>query len=90
MRNAKRQAEGTKAQSQKRNTMRAPRLLCLMFISTVIALTSLVDAEIGWHASGKNGAVAAGKKESVAAGISILEKGGNAADAAAALFSLSV
>ena len=62
-----------------------------MFISIVIAFTGLVDAEIGWHASGKNGAVAAGKKESVAAGISILEQGGNAADAAAAtLLALSI
>ena len=31
-------------------------------------------AEIGWNASGKGGAVAAGGKDSVAAGISILQK----------------
>lgn len=37
---------------------------------------------MGWQASGKGGAVAAGKQESVDAGISILEAGGNAADAA--------
>ncbi|MHC4189344.1 MAG: gamma-glutamyltransferase family protein [Planctomycetota bacterium] len=48
-------------------------------------------AEIGWKASGKGGAVAAGGKEAVAAGISILEQGGNAADAAAAtLLALSI
>ena len=39
---------------------------------------------IGWKASGKGGAVAAGGAGAVAAGISILEQGGNAADAAAA------
>jgi gamma-glutamyltranspeptidase/glutathione hydrolase len=38
----------------------------------------------GWKASGRYGVVAAGKAESVAAGIAILEAGGNAADAAVA------
>lgn len=48
-------------------------------------------ADIGWNTSGKGGAVAAGGKRAVAAGISILEKGGNAADAAAAtLLALSI
>ncbi len=37
-----------------------------------------------WHASGKNGVVAAGHADSVAAGVSILDAGGRAADAAAA------
>lgn len=40
--------------------------------------------EVGWHASGKNGVVAAGHADSVAAGVSILDAGGRAADAAAA------
>jgi gamma-glutamyltranspeptidase / glutathione hydrolase len=40
--------------------------------------------EIGWQATSKTGAVAAGAAEAVAAGITILEQGGNAADAAAA------
>jgi len=38
----------------------------------------------GWRASGAGGAVAAGKAGSVEAGLSILERGGNAADAAVA------
>ena len=38
---------------------------------------------IGWNAVSTTGAVAAGGAEAVAAGIEILENGGNAADAAA-------
>ena len=38
--------------------------------------------QIGWQATGKTGVVAAGAAEAVAAGIEILESGGNAADAA--------
>jgi gamma-glutamyltranspeptidase/glutathione hydrolase len=50
-----------------------------------------VAREIGWKASGKGGAVAAGGAGAVAAGISMLEQGGNAADAAAAtLLALSI
>ena len=46
---------------------------------------------ITWKAAGKGGAVAAGKINSVAAGIQILEKDGNAADAAVAtLLALAV
>ena len=41
------------------------------------------DHQIGWKASSKTGAVAAGGAGAVAAGIEILERGGNAADAAA-------
>ena len=40
--------------------------------------------EIGWNAISNTGAVAAGGAPSVAAGIDILENGGNAADSAAA------
>lgn len=53
--------------------------------------TGLNAAEIGWQASGKTGAVAAGGKNSVAAGVAIFEQGGNAADAAAVtLLALSI
>ncbi len=49
------------------------------------------DNAISWQASSKAGAVAAGGSEAVAAGIHLLEQGGNAADAAAAtLFALMV
>jgi gamma-glutamyltranspeptidase/glutathione hydrolase len=39
---------------------------------------------IGWKAESRTGAVAAGAADAVAAGIALLEQGGNAADAAAA------
>jgi gamma-glutamyltranspeptidase/glutathione hydrolase len=46
---------------------------------------------IGWHGTGKGGAVAAGGAAAVAAGIEMLEQGGNAADAAAAtILALSI
>ncbi len=71
--------------------MRVLRLLCIMLIASSIANVSPEAEEIGWHASGKRGAVAAGGAGAVAAGMSILEAGGNAADAAAAtLLALSI
>ncbi|MCB0284799.1 MAG: gamma-glutamyltransferase, partial [Calditrichaeota bacterium] len=55
-------------------------------IIIVIFFTSLLSAqtEISRTASGKNGIVASGKAEGTSAGLRILEKGGTAADAAAA------
>ncbi len=59
----------------------------LMFVFSY----SVIAEEISWNASGTGGAVAAAKEESVAAGLTILRQGGNAADAAAAtLLALSV
>src|SRR5436190_22372948 len=42
------------------------------------------NPDIGFQASGKNGAVSAGGSEAVVAGLTTLQKGGNAADAAVA------
>lgn len=64
--------------------MRTLRLLCTILLTTLAVCGVSEGAEIGWKASGKGGAVAAGGAGAVAAGISMLEQGGNAADAAAA------
>ena len=61
------------------------RLFCLAWVVVLVGQVNLYAAGIGWKAAGKNGAVAAGGEGAVAAGISILEQGGNAADAAAAI-----
>ncbi|NQT04300.1 MAG: gamma-glutamyltransferase [Planctomycetes bacterium] len=69
-------------------TLKFPGAVLLV---TFIMSGVLFASEIGWNSSGKGGAVAAGGKDAVAAGISILEQGGNAADAAAAtLLALSI
>lgn len=57
----------------------------------ITAASAGADDAIGWHASGRGGAVAAGGSGAVSAGIAMLERGGNAADAAAAtLLALAV
>jgi len=71
--------------------MRKLLLLGLLLSATLSLYRVSEAAEMSWRASGKGGAVAAGGKDAVAAGISILKQGGNAADAAAAtLLALSI
>ena len=71
--------------------MRTARLLTMVCLVIIITYGNTFGEEITWHAEGKGGAVAAGGKEAVAAGLSILKQGGNAADAASAtLLALSV
>ena len=71
------------------------RLITPIAVVLLIVLEFTVNArgddQITWKGSGVGGAVAAGEADSVAAGIRLLEKGGNAADAAAAtLLALAV
>ena len=70
------------------------RRTCLVaLLITLGSLHAAVSAEsISWNAAGTGGAVAAGRRpEAVAAGLELLRKGGNAADAAAAtLLALTV
>ncbi|MFC1739357.1 gamma-glutamyltransferase family protein [Planctomycetota bacterium] len=71
--------------------MKTLRLFVMVLLATFIVCRTVIAQEITWHAEGKGGAVAAGGKEAVAAGLSILKQGGNAADAASAtLLALSV
>lgn len=52
---------------------------------------STIAGRTDWHAEGMQGAVSAGGRDAVAAGLGILKSGGNAADAAAAtILALSV
>lgn len=63
---------------------------CLLVSLSVLVSESVAEV-ITWKATGKGGAVAAGKINSVAAGMQILEEGGNASDAAVAtLLALTV
>ena len=64
--------------------MKHTLLTPLVLVAMIVSQPKLNAQEISWHASGKNGAVAAGHADSVAAGIGILDHGGRAADAAAA------
>ena len=68
---------------------------CILWACLLVSLSVLVSESVAevitWKATGKGGAVAAGKINSVAAGMQILEEGGNASDAAVAtLLALTV
>ena len=65
-------------------------LVLLCFVMVLVCQTVAAE-EIIWHAAGKGGVIAGGGKQAVAAGLSILKQGGNAADAASAtLLALSI
>ena len=59
-----------------RSPLTAPRNACKSLDAHSVRIYSVgKDIDMGWQAAGKGGAVAAGKQESVDAGISILEAG---------------
>ncbi len=68
------------------------RLILAFLLATITCQNVLAQGkkpkqpanELGWQASGKNGAVSGGGSDAVAAGLATLQKGGNAADAAVA------
>ncbi len=71
--------------------MRTMQLFGAAWFVMLLVCGSVIANDITWHASGKGGAVAAGGKDAVAAGMSMLKQGGNAADAAAStLLALSI
>ena len=72
--------------------MRGSWLINVIVVMLLLSLSAFLQAEeISWHASGKNGALAAGDKEAVEVGLEIFKKGGNAIDVVAAtILTLSV
>jgi gamma-glutamyltranspeptidase/glutathione hydrolase len=63
------------------------RRFLTILIGLLIAIKPVLKADekqASWHSEGKHGAVAAGGRASVEAGMTILKSGGNAVDAAAA------
>ncbi|MFC1738875.1 gamma-glutamyltransferase family protein [Planctomycetota bacterium] len=71
--------------------MRASTLISFIVI-VLLGFSTMVQAgELSWHAEGENGALVGGGKGGVATGLEILQKGGNAIDAAAGtILALSV
>ena len=62
-----------------------------LLVTSLLWMVSIAAAQQNWNAQGQNGAVAAGKTGSAEAGLAMLQKGGNAMDAAAAsILALSV
>jgi gamma-glutamyltranspeptidase/glutathione hydrolase len=59
-------------------------MLGVFVASASLPLLKAQEPVATWHAEGANGAVAAGGRAAAQAGVTILEQGGNAADAAAA------
>ncbi len=69
------------------------RLACVCILTALTSMSPLLAqgnkdkkpaSDIGWQATGKSGAVSGGGSEAVAAGLTILQQGGNAADGAVA------
>jgi len=64
-------------------TLHVPAVLLTMAALSVLALHAAgAEAGMGWHASGRRGAVAAGGERAAQAGLDMLAAGGNATDAA--------
>lgn len=71
------------------------RFLVGLLLAVLVAIPASAQPkkkpDLGWQATGKNGAVCGGGSEAVAAGLGALKKGGNAVDSAVTtIFALSI